>query len=161
LDFGEPRVDVAEVLVRDRVVGRRLHGALQLVARQRVFAFLGVEHGEIVPRLGQLGVVGEERAKQRDRVVGLAFVGQHEAFHEARLRLARALVDQLVELLGRLRVVLLVERGLGLAQRRRIRTPRRLVHLPWILGCGRRLRERGRCGDAGDDEHDEVDEANR
>src|SRR6185503_12340503 len=37
-DFRKPRIDVAEVLVRDRVIGRNLDGALQLVARERIFA---------------------------------------------------------------------------------------------------------------------------
>ena len=64
------RVQVAQVLVRDRPVGRGDDRGLQRHARRVVVAATEVQRAEVVPRLGQLGVVAGQAFERRDRRVG-------------------------------------------------------------------------------------------
>jgi hypothetical protein len=95
---GETRVDIAEVLARDRPVGGGTNRDLEREPRAVVFAFLRVQDREVVVGLGQLGVVLDQRTEDRDRRIGVPQLGLHDAFEEPGLRLARALRDQRVEL---------------------------------------------------------------
>jgi hypothetical protein len=105
----EPHVDVTEVLVGDAVVGVGGDRELEFATRELEVALLGVERGEVVVRLGKLGEVGGEPLEGLDRVVVAAELGLRDTAQEARLRLARAVARQVVELGDRLVVTLLRE----------------------------------------------------
>ena len=84
-----PRIDIAQVLVRDGVVGRcQQRGGHEFVARTFVVAFLGVEDGKVVAHFGQLGKIGDQGGVDDDRVVRLPGVRERNAFEEPRLGFA-------------------------------------------------------------------------
>ena len=52
LGDSKSRVDIAQILVGDRVVRGGRDRELELLARQRLVALRSIEHGQVIARLG-------------------------------------------------------------------------------------------------------------
>ncbi len=72
--------------MRGRVAGMRADCLLERILRGLVLALRGIEHGQIVVGLRQFGVILGQAGEDRDGIVGLALVGQDQAFEESGLR---------------------------------------------------------------------------
>ena len=102
---GQPGIDVAEVLPGRRVARVAAHRCLERGTRLVVVALAGMEHGKVVVRLGQFGVVLVEQSEDGHRIGRALAVGEQHALQEAKLRVLRLDGKELVELghrLGRL-----------------------------------------------------------
>src|SRR5439155_7186158 len=135
---GEAGIDVAEVLVRDRVVGPGQECNLERPARLIVVALLRPDHRQVVVRLGQLRVILGQLLESGDRGIGLVLICLQHAFEESCLRVLRVGREHAVDL-GQCRRVLAV-----------MDQTRRLRQLGAEPGCsfrndGGRLRRRRRC----------------
>jgi hypothetical protein len=113
---GEPRIDVAEVLVRDRVLRMRLDRELEDGLRALVVALRGVEHREVVVGLGQLGKFLGEAHEDLDRLGGLLLFGQHQSSQETSLGILRLALDVHVHLVERRGQLSLAVELLGLLE---------------------------------------------
>ncbi|VXC22211.1 hypothetical protein BURKHO8Y_200067 [Burkholderia sp. 8Y] len=94
----EPQIQIAEIVVSEGVAGIGLHRRLQRDARVFVAAFLRVERGEIVVRLGQLGVGLREFGERADGFVVAIQAGEHGRPLELRLHVARMTREAGIEL---------------------------------------------------------------
>ena len=79
---GEAGVDVAEILVRDGVLRVGADRALERVARPVVLPARGVDDGDVVVRLGELGVILGEREEEIEGLVRAALLGEDHALQE-------------------------------------------------------------------------------
>ena len=86
---GQQRLDVAEILVRRRIARVEADRFLELGARLAVLAARGIDRGEVVVRLGELGVVLHELLQDRLRLARTAAVGEENRFQESHLRILR------------------------------------------------------------------------
>ena len=102
----EQGVHVAEVLVRGRIAGIEPDRFLELGARLAVVAGGGVDRGQVVVRLGELGVVLHELLQNRLRFGRSARVGEHHRLEKPHLRVLG---------LGRQDAIGTLERGGALA----------------------------------------------
>ena len=82
---GELGVHVAQVLVRGRVARVRADRHLERGTRLVELALAGVEHGQVVVRLGQLRIILGQLGEGGDRVAGAAGLGLDHALEEAHL----------------------------------------------------------------------------
>ena len=110
----------------------RVDGELERGARLVVVALRGVEHREVVVRLGQLRVILREAGEHLDRFGHALLLGVDEAFQEASLWIARRCLEEYLDLVERGRELSLSVELLRLAQ---------IVH-----GRGNDM-ESERCGD--------------
>lgn len=92
----ELRVDVAEVLVGGGGIGLDADRHLEVLARALVVAARRVQDGEVVVRLGQLGIVLGEGAEDRQRLVRAREFGQDHAAQEAAVGVLRPRGEVLV-----------------------------------------------------------------
>ena len=148
VDGGKARIDVAQVFVGDRVVGRGADRGLELVAGEPVFTLLRIEDGKVVVRFRQLRKVAQHRLEHGDRLVGLARIGERQALEKARLRLPRTLGRDLVQHGNGVGVFLLGNQAAGVLERLRVDLARGFAELAWIggrvrLGQGDRRRQGG------------------
>ena len=125
----EEGLDVAEILVGRSVVRVETDRLLELRARFAVVAGLRIDRGEVVVRLGELGVLLDELLQDRLRLGGAPGIGKDHGLEESHLRVFRV---------GGERPLGTLERCSGLA---RVMQP---IDLAQLVGerCARGRRER-------------------
>ena len=89
----ERGIDVAQVLVGDRVAGVGAYGHLQLPARVLVAALARVEHRQVVVRLGQFRELLAQCREHVDGLLSAVLLREDDALQEARARIARVLAE--------------------------------------------------------------------
>ena len=94
----------------------RANGHLERLARLLVLALGRIQHREVVVRFRQLGIVLGELGEDVDRLRRLVLVGEDQALEEAALCIARLGGEELVDLVERLRVLLLAQQGRGIGE---------------------------------------------
>jgi hypothetical protein len=92
---------------------RRLEFALGFF----VISLGGVNHGKVVVRLGQPGIVHRESLKHLDRLLPLVFLGEDQAFQKAPLRILRVLREPCIDLFHGLGIPPFLEQLAGLLKR--------------------------------------------
>ena len=86
---GQRQVDVAEVFTRRSVRRVVAQGVLQCHQRILQLSLCGIEHRQVVVRVGQFGEVLRQRGKDLDRLRVAFQVGEDHALQEANVRSAR------------------------------------------------------------------------
>ena len=95
---GEPGVDVAQILMGRGVTGIGAYRHFKRGPGLVKLALTGIEHGQVVVGLGQLGVVFGDFCEGGNRVASLAGFGLYHAPEKAHLRVARLRGQVLVSL---------------------------------------------------------------
>ena len=103
--------------MRGGVAGVRGQCCFQRIPRLLVVAALGVQHGKIVVRLGQLRIVAGQIGERLERIVFAAELDQHQRTREPRLGVLGRLLEVRVEDGQCLLVLSAVDQGLGLIER--------------------------------------------
>ena len=74
--------------MRHGIVRVVAHGSFKSGAGAIQIALAGIDHGQVVIGLGQLGIVLGQLAKRCNRVLGLAVIAQRNAAQKTHLRVA-------------------------------------------------------------------------
>ncbi len=102
--------------MRGGIVRVRAYCHFERGARLVVLALRGVEHGQVVVGLRQLGKILRQLGEDRDRVVGLVLVGKDHPLEEAPARVLGLSLEVGIDAVERSVELFLLEKLIGFLQ---------------------------------------------